>query len=205
MTLFEFGSALIATSRPQSMLCLLLHPGHINLSIFTHGGDHAVVTGKIPGHLSYLSYGLAFKFASWYQACAYVLDIDFWILTSPTNWGRFLYLPLLLLPCPRPCASNLCSDPGDSCLFRNWVINQAIYFTQHNITLSIPHIILFIILIVSAISVIFFTYITSNETFLTFLSLVTLVILYYITVFPSILLWLFAPLSSALAYVYFYL
>lgn len=85
MTLFEFGSALIATSRPQSMLCLFLHPGHINLSIFTHGGDHAVVTGKIPGHLSYLSYGLAFKFASWYQACAYVLDIDFWILTSPTN------------------------------------------------------------------------------------------------------------------------
>jgi len=61
------SSALIATS--QSMLCLL-HPGRINLSIFAHGGDHAVVTEKISGHLSYLSYGLAFKFASWYQACA---------------------------------------------------------------------------------------------------------------------------------------
>jgi len=89
----------------------------------------------------------------------HVLDIDFWIRTSLANWGRLLYLPLLLLPCLCPYASNLSSDPGDSCPFRwfsNWVINQAIYSTQHNITSSIPRIRLFIILIVSAISVIFF-------------------------------------------------
>jgi len=77
------SSALIATS--QSMLYLSLHPGHINLSIFAHGGDHAVWLLK--KSLDTFHTFLMVLRSNLHRGIklVHVLDIDFWIRTSPAN------------------------------------------------------------------------------------------------------------------------